>query len=61
MNSVLAEYKVLQKKAFEINDKESEEYLDISERMDVLWIRLSAEEEEEVRQYWRKFFIEESS
>ena len=46
-SSFLDEYKSLQKKAVEILDKESKEYLEICDRMDVLWIRLDPEEMED--------------
>jgi hypothetical protein len=57
MSSVLSEFKKYQKIAFEslIGSKER---MDASERMDDLWIRLSAEEAEEAQEYERSLWIE---
>ena len=54
--SVLAEFKACQKKAFETKD--SEEYAEACDRMDVLWIRLSTDEEVETQQYERQLWID---
>jgi hypothetical protein len=59
--SVLAEYKVLQRKAFELKDKESKEYLEVSQRMDELWYRLTTEEEKETHRYWQELIVKENT
>lgn len=55
MSSALDEYKALQKRAFTM-DITSDVYFEVSDRMDVLYICLSAdgilEAQEELRQLW---------
>jgi hypothetical protein len=54
--SVLAEFKECQKMAFQ-NAKDSEAFQKASDRMDVLWIRLSMDEMVQARQYERQLWI----
>jgi hypothetical protein len=55
--SVLTEFKVYQKRAFEL-DKCSAEFAELSDQMDILWIQLSTDEMSEVQEYERQLWIE---